>query len=560
VTLANPVGRHAAPLAVPTGPLTRHGGPVETGPTVNYLILWQPAGVSFPSNFAQQLSQFFADLGGSSLYGMSGEYTDGAGHHPVDSMTLGGVWVDTTPYPSSSDSAFVGSVANHQRLTHGAATNINTNYFVFTAGGYTAPSGVCGYHYSNKTPTGPMQVAWIGLGSKSRGCAFTGTNPNGVATDGSISVASHELLEMVTDPTGGGWFAGNGAGEIGDKCVWRAGSRSSDGSNLTINGHTYLVQQEWSNTKYSSNKTTYGGCALTPPTSQPWIYSAFLPVAPVGSSYSYKVKGVGASPLTWSLAAGNLPTGIHLGTNGVLSGIATAASVSPISIKVVHGTSSAIHSYTLTTSLIPTVTVNPDTIYAWNQSVCSFTPNFPISFSWTVTNFKPNEHLSPSLGGLGWIGDDPTTSPDGSFATSYTVGGYPSGNYDFDVLGDQGDEASTPMSLGYSDCYWHTTGSTVTFSPWGGAGWDPNTSVTLSLTGTTTSTGTVSTDEGGSFVGTPVSVQCPQSGQVAYKFDGTVGGGDGYTSGTITCTPAAAATLPTTGATPSHGQDDGRRP
>ena len=52
----------------------------------------------------------------------------------------------------------------------------------------------------------------------------------------------------------------NWAGEIGDLCNFDFGARAGDGSNVTLNGHHYLVQRQWSN--------AVSGCALsfTPPT------------------------------------------------------------------------------------------------------------------------------------------------------------------------------------------------------------------------------------------------------------------------------------------------------
>jgi hypothetical protein len=35
--------------------------------------------------------------------------------------------------------------------------------------------------------------------------------------------------------------------EIGDKCAYYYGTLGSDGGNVTVNSHRYLVQQEWSN-------------------------------------------------------------------------------------------------------------------------------------------------------------------------------------------------------------------------------------------------------------------------------------------------------------------------
>jgi hypothetical protein len=84
--------------------------------------------------------------------------------------------------------------------------------------------------------------------------------PHDPVTDSAISIGSHELFEAITDPVGQGWCDNAGYrplggigpnwcqdGEIGDKCAYNLGPQNPDGSNLTLNGHAYVVQREWSN-------------------------------------------------------------------------------------------------------------------------------------------------------------------------------------------------------------------------------------------------------------------------------------------------------------------------
>jgi hypothetical protein len=85
----------------------------------------------------------------------------------------------------------------------------------------------------------------------------TGQSPTGTSADAVLNVVSHEHNEIITDPTGGGWYDTDGE-ENGDKCVWRwGGTQGSAGAafNQLIAGSAYLLQQEWSNVD--------GGCALT---------------------------------------------------------------------------------------------------------------------------------------------------------------------------------------------------------------------------------------------------------------------------------------------------------
>jgi hypothetical protein len=109
----------------------------------------------------------------------------------------------------------------------------------FTAGGST-------YIYAN------MPYAGIDLSA----CG-SGQSPNGdPAADSEINVLSHEHNEAITDPQLNAWYDRRGS-EIGDKCAWNFGTATgTSGSeyNQTINGHSYYLQQEWSN--------KVAGCAL----------------------------------------------------------------------------------------------------------------------------------------------------------------------------------------------------------------------------------------------------------------------------------------------------------
>jgi hypothetical protein len=66
---------------------------------------------------------------------------------------------------------------------------------------------------------------------------------------------SDEHMEAVTDGHLDAWYDASG-NEIGDKCAWNFGSLPLDGgkANEQWNGHYYIVQQEWSNSK--------AGCVL----------------------------------------------------------------------------------------------------------------------------------------------------------------------------------------------------------------------------------------------------------------------------------------------------------
>jgi hypothetical protein len=106
--------------------------------------------------------------------------------------------------------------------------------------------GFCGYHNTLKLRGMPVAYAVLpDLGAGS-GCD-TGCGA-GTALDRTTSVASHELVEAITDPDVGlgkdlaaplGWYDEQG-GEIGDLCAGKNGK-------LRAGGATFTVQKEWSN-------------------------------------------------------------------------------------------------------------------------------------------------------------------------------------------------------------------------------------------------------------------------------------------------------------------------
>ena len=97
------------------------------------------------------------------------------------------------------------------------------------------------------------------------GCSVrpdTGTG-NGQLADSTNNSLSHELIETITDPDGSAWFnftdAGLAGEEIGDECsffVFTSTAIFFDPSSVTLNGHKYAIQPEYSNSEHA--------CATSP--------------------------------------------------------------------------------------------------------------------------------------------------------------------------------------------------------------------------------------------------------------------------------------------------------
>jgi hypothetical protein len=94
---------------------------------------------------------------------------------------------------------------------------------------------------------------------------------------------SHETFEAISNPNNGGWTSSGG--EIGDLCRFNAGpSVTAAGADLTMSGHGYDVQEEWSNLK---GRCDIGNGAMQSditPTAYPACTATTLPVNDDGSS------------------------------------------------------------------------------------------------------------------------------------------------------------------------------------------------------------------------------------------------------------------------------------
>jgi hypothetical protein len=264
-----------------------NGGPVEVTST-NYLIYWEPAGSTVSSTYHTLINRFFDDVGGSTLYGTATQYYQAGGSAPqcgtvktavctfiTNSSTRGASWVDTGAFPTSySTNGYLSDADIQNEVTHAMSVNgwtggIGKEFFVFLPHGVNqcmdsstcSFSTYCAYHsyftsgsttilYSPE-PYVDTNRAACGYQSADFGLTGTVTGPNGdIAADEQISIASHELMETVTDPMLNAWYDASGY-ENGDKCAYTYGTIEPNGSrptsNLTHNGHSYLVQLEWDN-------------------------------------------------------------------------------------------------------------------------------------------------------------------------------------------------------------------------------------------------------------------------------------------------------------------------
>ena len=248
-----------------------HGGPVVAGDMKVYVIFWEPPGSFVSTGYHRLLKRYFKDVGDSGLYEINEQYADTSGHAPTGAV-LADAFVDASPYPSAPfilDSDIRREVV-HAMNVNGWKPGIGHVFFVFTAlnsiicspfGTCSAPaSSLCAYHFGFGTVGGPVLYAAMPYaGNSLAGCYGLADSPNrDIDADAEINLASHEQMEIATDPEATGWFGPGGIfDEIGDKCAGVFGPLDAKGADVVFKGHAYIVQEEWDN--------TVSGCALTGP-------------------------------------------------------------------------------------------------------------------------------------------------------------------------------------------------------------------------------------------------------------------------------------------------------
>jgi hypothetical protein len=275
-------------------PVVYRGGRVQDY-TKTYVIFWLPAGYTFDtvggsSYYEGLLTRYLTDINASSFYNTVTQYGDSYAWIRPNS-TLADVVLDTTPYPVRSghvftiDSDIQAEVVKWIRA-RGWVYGLHEQFLVYTATGVetwdpdlgwsTDPkTGYCAYHsyfsgasvglgnypivYANMPDQEGQYSCYaqvlVGKGKNARPVALA---PNGdPAADSEVSITSHEQFESITDPQLNAWADAQG-NEVADKCAYQYGALAADGGNVTLNGHRYVLQGEWSNAPVGR---TGGGCS-----------------------------------------------------------------------------------------------------------------------------------------------------------------------------------------------------------------------------------------------------------------------------------------------------------
>ena len=281
--------------------LAQGAGPIMPNLTI-YLDFWLPTGQHYEStaagdtNYESLLTRWVQDVGSTQYHNLLTQYGDGS-NTISNTVTFGGSWVDTaTAYPHAGTTADPLQDADVRTEVHNAVTtnnwteDINHIVVVFTATGIQECKGTndctdtggtyCGYHWNFTDGSNDAVYSFMSfdnfthLAGKTCNAGDTasdtdpnrGTYPNGdKSADVEINTLSHEIFEAESDPhVNGSWSVGGDASkEIGDVCNFNFAPRNDNGADVYLNGHPYIVQQEWSNAVHTCamDLPTNGFCA-----------------------------------------------------------------------------------------------------------------------------------------------------------------------------------------------------------------------------------------------------------------------------------------------------------
>ncbi len=292
---------------VPLANMTYHGGALVIGPHTTHIVYWQPPGFTVTAQYHALIERFLADVAADSgratnVYATDTQYDDSTNTFIQYQQTYAGALNDTNAFPATvagcpltdgtntvancvtqtQESTELDNFIQANSLPRGLdhlyifvlPDNVETCVDDFSDCGNildTSPR-YCAYH-SSFNIGGHGLTLWanqpyIGFGHSPAHCnsGTASARPNGDVTDHELNVISHEHNEIITDPTGAGWFDTNGAGENGDLCNFNFGTRIANNGtgdyNQLINHNPYEIQLEWSNAS-SACAANYGAVAPT---------------------------------------------------------------------------------------------------------------------------------------------------------------------------------------------------------------------------------------------------------------------------------------------------------
>ena len=263
-------------------------------------------------------------------------------------------------------------VAGHLALpTTDAAGNNNTYYAIFfphgksiTQGGATscAAGGFCAYH-GTVVASFPVGEIYYGVHPDMQagsGCD-TGCGSGATAFDNYTSVASHEMVETITDGEVGlavdlapplAWYD-NTNGEIGDIC------NAQQGSIVGSDGHTYTVQAEFSNAANTCIITASPTPTLTPTATATHTSTATATTTATGTATATATSGTPTATATRTATPTVTATATSTSTPTATATATGSATLTATATKTATPTATATQTPTATATATSTGSATP---------------------------------------------------------------------------------------------------------------------------------------------------------------------------------------------------------
>jgi predicted small secreted protein len=233
-----PMSIALAPTSAPSDNLLDQGGLVMAD-TRTYAIWWgDPA--AFPQDAERGLDALLEGIGDSPLLGVSTQYLRGA----TPSSTFAANWTDGSTSPATSPPiADVGAEVCNSIHANGAQPDPQGVYLAVASSFPSDKVSYCAWHSWALCDGQRIHFVYLpnptGVAGCDPGDAFA-CNSYSPGTRAMVNLASHELVEVITNADGDAWSDTSG-GEIGDKCAWQFQRCEA------LPTGSWQLQEEWSN-------------------------------------------------------------------------------------------------------------------------------------------------------------------------------------------------------------------------------------------------------------------------------------------------------------------------
>jgi hypothetical protein len=215
-----------------------------------------------PTGDIATVNNFFTNIGTSPAFNVNSTYYDKNNNHVQNKLKFNPVkttYQDAYSLGNKLNNGDTAKVVANAIAVNGWVPTSNAVYFVVTSPdvGGSEVNLACGWHDWTTTLITPGKLIMFSLDPEIKGCngnlvIFHEHNSpnNNLALDASLDTMMHELSEAATDPSGKGWYTGNG-NENGDLCNFNYGTTylapNGTHANLHLGSFDYLVQTIWEN-------------------------------------------------------------------------------------------------------------------------------------------------------------------------------------------------------------------------------------------------------------------------------------------------------------------------